>query len=230
MAAGSTGYGERPGTRAEQGHHDLHRRAGGRAGAGIPVQQPHELRRRAAEGSGFLGYLMSLSLMGKLLFGTFIIAVPAILIWSYIKGTRTEAQMMTAAMVLIVFNVFFWTLFEQAGSSLTLFRGPQHGPQCVRIVHAFGAANAELQSFLHRLLCADHEHAWTGLPSAALSHRSRSSSRLRWWASGQVFSSWCGVRRSRERATTAGRALVARRPLSDSLARRVVHLSGRTSA
>jgi proton-dependent oligopeptide transporter, POT family len=75
----------------------------------------------AAEGSGFIGYLASLSLMGKLLFGTFIIAVPGILIWSYAKGTRTEAQMMTAAMVLIVFNVFFWTLFEQAGSSLTLF-------------------------------------------------------------------------------------------------------------
>ena len=75
----------------------------------------------AAEGSGFIGYIMSLSLMGKLLFGTFIVAVPAILVWSYTKGTRTEAQMMTAAMVLIVFNVFFWTLFEQAGSSLTLF-------------------------------------------------------------------------------------------------------------
>ena len=75
----------------------------------------------AAEGSGFLGYLMSLSLMGKLLFGTFIVAVPGILAWSYTKGTRAEAQMMTAAMVLIVFNVFFWTLFEQAGSSLTLF-------------------------------------------------------------------------------------------------------------
>ncbi|MFL6755909.1 MAG: peptide MFS transporter [Sphingomicrobium sp.] len=75
----------------------------------------------AAEGSGFIGYIMSLSLMGKLLFGTFIIAVPAILSWSYAKGDRVEAQMMTAAMVLIVFNVFFWTLFEQAGSSLTLF-------------------------------------------------------------------------------------------------------------
>jgi proton-dependent oligopeptide transporter, POT family len=75
----------------------------------------------AAEGSGFLGYLASLSLMGKLLFGTFIVAVPGILIWSYSRGTRTEAQMMTAAMILIVFNVFFWTLFEQAGSSLTLF-------------------------------------------------------------------------------------------------------------
>jgi len=56
-----------------------------------------------------------------LLFGTFIVSVPAILVWSYAKGSRTEAQMMTAAMVLIVFNVFFWTLFEQAGSSLTLF-------------------------------------------------------------------------------------------------------------
>jgi POT family proton-dependent oligopeptide transporter len=29
--------------------------------------------------------------------------------------------MMVAAMVLVVFNVVFWTLFEQAGSSLTLF-------------------------------------------------------------------------------------------------------------
>src|SRR5204863_9755126 len=75
----------------------------------------------AAEGSGFIGYLASLSLMGKLLFGTFIVAVPAILAWSYARGSRTEGQMMTAAMVLIVFNVFFWTLFEQAGSSLTLF-------------------------------------------------------------------------------------------------------------
>jgi proton-dependent oligopeptide transporter, POT family len=75
----------------------------------------------AAEGSGFIRYLASLPLMGKLLFGTFIVGVPAILIWSFAKGTRAEAQMMTAAVVLIVFNVFFWTLFEQAGSSLTLF-------------------------------------------------------------------------------------------------------------
>jgi len=75
----------------------------------------------AEPGSGFLGYLVSLPLMGKLLFGTFLIAVPGILAWSYAKGTKQEAQMMTAAMILIVFNVFFWTLFEQAGSSLTLF-------------------------------------------------------------------------------------------------------------
>ncbi|MHA6719024.1 peptide MFS transporter [Sphingomonas sp. RS6] len=75
----------------------------------------------APAGSGLLGYVESLSLMGKLLFGTFIIGVPAILIWSFFAGDRREFQMMMAAMVLIVFNVVFWTLFEQAGSSLTLF-------------------------------------------------------------------------------------------------------------
>ncbi|MFL6760288.1 peptide MFS transporter [Sphingomonas sp.] len=74
-----------------------------------------------AAGSGIVGYILSLSLMGKLLFGTFLIGVPGILIWSYAKGSRQEFQMMVAAMVLIVFNVVFWTLFEQAGSSLTLF-------------------------------------------------------------------------------------------------------------
>ncbi|MCW3847261.1 peptide MFS transporter [Sphingomonas sp. LB-2] len=73
------------------------------------------------EGAGFIPYLVALPLMGKLLFGTFLIGIPAILIWSAMVGTKTELQMMLAAMVLIVFNVFFWTLFEQAGSSLTLF-------------------------------------------------------------------------------------------------------------
>lgn len=76
---------------------------------------------QAAPGSGIVGYLMSLPLMGKLLFGTFIVAVPGILFWAARTGDRVEFQMMVAAMVLIVFNVVFWTLFEQAGSSLTLF-------------------------------------------------------------------------------------------------------------
>ena len=72
-------------------------------------------------GAGIVGYVLGLPLMGKLLFGTFLIGVPAILAWSYAKGSRTEFQMMLAAMILIVFNVVFWTLFEQAGSSLTLY-------------------------------------------------------------------------------------------------------------
>ncbi len=74
-----------------------------------------------AEGQGIVGYFLGLPIMGKLMFGTFLVAVPGILIWAAVSGTRVEFQMMLAAMVLIVFNVVFWTLFEQAGSSLTLF-------------------------------------------------------------------------------------------------------------
>ncbi len=73
------------------------------------------------EGSGLVGYVANLPIMGKIMFGTFIVAVPGILIWSFMKGTKAEFQMMVAAMVLITFNTVFWTLFEQAGSSLTLF-------------------------------------------------------------------------------------------------------------
>ncbi len=76
---------------------------------------------RPAPGAGVIGYILSLPFMGKVMFGSFLVAVPGILIWSAIKGSRTELQMMMAAMVLIIFNVGFWSLFEQAGSSLTLF-------------------------------------------------------------------------------------------------------------
>jgi proton-dependent oligopeptide transporter, POT family len=76
---------------------------------------------RPAAGSGIIGYVATLPIMGKIMFGTFLIAVPGILIWSFIKGSKQEFQMMLAAMILITFNTVFWTLFEQAGSSLTLF-------------------------------------------------------------------------------------------------------------
>jgi len=72
-------------------------------------------------GEGIIGYFAGLPIMGKLMFGTFLVAVPGILIWSFTAGSRKEFEMMFAAMVLIVFNTVFWTLFEQAGSSLTLF-------------------------------------------------------------------------------------------------------------
>jgi proton-dependent oligopeptide transporter, POT family len=72
-------------------------------------------------GAGLIGYLLGLPIMGKLMFGTFLVAVPGILVWAAKAGNRAEFQMMLAAMVMIVFNVVFWTLFEQAGSSLTLF-------------------------------------------------------------------------------------------------------------
>jgi POT family proton-dependent oligopeptide transporter len=75
----------------------------------------------SAEATSIGAYILSLPLMGKVLFFTFVVSIPGILVWSWFKGSRQEFQMMVAAMVLIVFNVVFWTLFEQAGSSLTLF-------------------------------------------------------------------------------------------------------------
>ena len=73
------------------------------------------------EASGIVGYFLSLPIMGKLMFSTFLVSVPGILIWAAMKGSKQEFQMMMAAMVLITFNTVFWTLFEQAGSSLILF-------------------------------------------------------------------------------------------------------------
>ena len=76
---------------------------------------------KPAAGSGLIGYIATLPIMGKIMFGTFLVSVPGILIWAFLKGSREEFQMMLAAMILITFNTVFWTLFEQAGSSLTLF-------------------------------------------------------------------------------------------------------------
>ena len=72
-------------------------------------------------GQGIWGYIVGLPILGQVLFATFLTSVIAIPIWSLRVGTRVEFEMMVAAIVLIVFNVVFWTLFEQAGSSLTLF-------------------------------------------------------------------------------------------------------------
>ena len=75
----------------------------------------------AAAGSGLWGYIVATPFLGKVLFLTFLAAVIGIPIWSYKVGTKQEFQMMLAAIILVVFNVTFWTLFEQAASSLTLF-------------------------------------------------------------------------------------------------------------
>ena len=75
----------------------------------------------APAGSGLWGYLVATPFLGKVLFVTFLAAVIGIPIWSWRAGNRAEFQMMLAAIILVIFNVTFWTLFEQAASSLTLF-------------------------------------------------------------------------------------------------------------
>jgi POT family proton-dependent oligopeptide transporter len=98
----------------------------------------------AAPGAGILGYILALPLMGKLLFGTFIVAVPVILGYAWTSGSREEFQMMVAAMVLITFNTVFWTLFEQAGTSLTLFADRNTD---LHVVGSFSISAAQTQFF-----------------------------------------------------------------------------------
>lgn len=75
----------------------------------------------ARSGSGIIGYLRSLPVLGQALFATWGLAVVAIPLWAWHKGTRQEFHMMVVAILLCIFSVVFWTLFEQAGSSLTFF-------------------------------------------------------------------------------------------------------------
>jgi POT family proton-dependent oligopeptide transporter len=116
-----TGYGERPANAPQ--NKDMLIYLGALVAVPLVVFLFWNLMNYVAppKGAGIIGYVASLPIMGKMLFGTFLISVPGILIWSWIAGDKREFQMMVAAMVLIIFNVVFWTLFEQAGSSLTLF-------------------------------------------------------------------------------------------------------------
>jgi len=75
----------------------------------------------AGAGTGIIGYIATLPLLGKTLVITFAIAVIGIPIWSARAGNRTEFQMMVVAIILVIMSVVFWTLFELAGSALTLF-------------------------------------------------------------------------------------------------------------
>ena len=73
------------------------------------------------QAKGVVAYLYNLPILGKLLFAIFMTAIIGIPIFAFSTGTTEEALKMLTAIILVVFSVVFWTLFEQAGSSLTLF-------------------------------------------------------------------------------------------------------------
>jgi len=121
-----------------------------------------------AAGAGIIGYLLALPLMGKLLFGTFIIAIPAILVWSWKVGSKVEFQMMLAACVLIVFNVVFWTLFEQAGSSLTLFANRNTDLSVFGLFTMTAGQTQFFNAFFIVALAPFFSMMWTGLARRGL--------------------------------------------------------------
>lgn len=72
-------------------------------------------------GGGVLDSFTSQSLVGQTLIVVSILVVIGIPYYSFVYCSKVERDCMIVAVVLTVFSVLFWALFEQAGSSLTLF-------------------------------------------------------------------------------------------------------------
>ncbi|MHA1544312.1 MAG: peptide MFS transporter, partial [Alphaproteobacteria bacterium] len=90
------------------------------------------------QSTGLVDYFLSLSLLGKVMvivYGASIFGIP---IYSAIALTPVERDMMISAVILIFFSTIFWTLFEQAGSSMTLFA--EHNTD--RSIPIFGSMSA----------------------------------------------------------------------------------------
>ncbi len=71
--------------------------------------------------TGIVAYILSQPLLGQVMFFVYLIAMIGIPIWSVFSLKAAERDRMIVAVILTFFSVVFWTLFEQAGSSLTLF-------------------------------------------------------------------------------------------------------------
>lgn len=71
--------------------------------------------------TGIVAYIMAQPLLGKVMFFVYFAAMIGIPLWSVFSLKSKERDRMIVAVVLTFFSVVFWTLFEQAGSSMTLF-------------------------------------------------------------------------------------------------------------
>ncbi|MCB2113266.1 MAG: peptide MFS transporter [Parvularculaceae bacterium] len=71
--------------------------------------------------TGIVAYIASQPLLGQVMFFVYLFAMIGIPVWSVFSLKSVERDRMIVAVVLTFFSVVFWTLFEQAGSSMTLF-------------------------------------------------------------------------------------------------------------
>jgi POT family proton-dependent oligopeptide transporter len=71
--------------------------------------------------TGIVDYILSQPLLGQVMFFVYVLAMLGIPLWAVFSLKAVERDRMIVAVVLTFFSVVFWTLFEQAGSSLTLF-------------------------------------------------------------------------------------------------------------
>lgn len=77
--------------------------------------------REANASGGILAYLAAQPLLGKVMVSVYVIAMVGIPLWAIFSCGKVERDKMIVAVILTAFSAVFWTLFEQAGSSMTLF-------------------------------------------------------------------------------------------------------------
>jgi POT family proton-dependent oligopeptide transporter len=116
----------------------------------------------APAGSGIWGYIVATPLLGKALLVIFLAAVIGIPIWSWKVGDKVEFQMMLAAIILVIFNVTFWALFEQAASSLTLFADRNTTLELFGF-HMSAAATQQFNPIVVVLFAPVLSYLWLGL-------------------------------------------------------------------
>ena len=70
---------------------------------------------------GVIAFLMSQPVLGQVMFVAFLAAIIGLPAWAFLSLDAANRDRMIVACVLTCFSVVFFTLFEQAGSSLTLY-------------------------------------------------------------------------------------------------------------
>lgn len=104
------------------------------------------------------------SLAGGMLTGATVIAFAAIIGYSILRCTPAERDRMIVALVLILFSVMFWALFEQAGSSLTLFADRNTDRVIASIGYEMPAGQVQIFNPLFVILLAiPFSMMWTAL-------------------------------------------------------------------
>lgn len=71
--------------------------------------------------TGAIAFLMSQPILGQVMFVAFLAAIIGLPLWAFFSLEKQDRDRMIVACVLTCFSVVFFTLFEQAGSSLTLY-------------------------------------------------------------------------------------------------------------
>ncbi|MDA5194801.1 peptide MFS transporter [Govanella unica] len=112
----------RGGQKYLEGHAEPPSASGLKQKSPIGLNIEHSIYAGAVASIGIAWFLVqSFSLVGNLLWIFSAIVVVGLLYFCFFRCTPVERDRMLVALVLMLFGVLFWALFEQSGTSLTLF-------------------------------------------------------------------------------------------------------------